>query len=379
MAVGSILKNLVQLFVCLGATGGAANAASGDNVSLSVMTYNVKGLPWPFAKNRSEAFAKMETRLLALRQKNAQPHVIVLQEAFITEAKQIAGNSGYRFIANGPSKYLSSTIRPTLKDIGFASAASFFKGEKSGKVLDSGLQIASDYPILSVKRAAFPAFACAGYDCLANKGILLVTISVPGSATPITIATTHLNSKRGSGVSLARSLHAYQRQISAITSFLDANRDPDLPIIFAGDFNASTVERRSYLAKESVSNWSRLTLHSALQNCIADASLRGRKLDTLANYIAKRGRDWQFYTSGVVATVGAVKLQIPFGRERDGTMLSDHVGFGIVYSVQHNLLGSRKGSEHMTAHFAGDPLVTRKLAVVGVRASELRQGLTAIR
>ena len=60
-------------------------------------------------------------------------------------------------------------------------------------------------------------------------------------------------------------------------------------------------------------------------------------------------------------------------------MLSDHVGFGIVYSVQHNLFGSRKESEHMAAHFAGDPLVTRKLAVVGVRTIELRQGLTAIR
>ena len=38
----------------------------------------------------------------------------------------------------------------------------------------------SDFPIESVRRAAFPADACAGFDCLAAKGAMLVTVSIPG-------------------------------------------------------------------------------------------------------------------------------------------------------------------------------------------------------
>jgi endonuclease/exonuclease/phosphatase family metal-dependent hydrolase len=330
----SKLVSLVLAFGCLALTSRPAAANSESNVSLSVMTYNVHGLPWPLGRNRSGAFAKIEARLSALRKENAQPHVIVLQEAFTDRAKQIAANSGYRFIENGPSKNMKSVVRPGSKDLDFVRGASFFKGETSGKSLDSGLQIASDYPILSVKRGVFPAFACAGYDCLANKGVLLVTISIPGSNIPVAIATTHMNSKRASGVSQERSLYAYQLQVAAIDGFLAANRDPSLPIIFAGDFNASSDARRNYLLNEGASSWSSLPVSSALQNCIADALSRGEKPNDLASYVVERGRDWQFYAAGGGSRITAIKFDIQFGRETNGTMLSDHVGYGIVYQMQ---------------------------------------------
>lgn len=313
----------------------AAFASSANDVSLSVMTYNVKGLPWPIARNRDTAFEKIETRLSALRKENAQPHIIVLQEAFTERAKQIASRSGYRYLANGPSKNMINTKRPEKKDSRFVDAASFFKGETSGKSLDSGLQIASDYPILSIKRVAFPAFACAGYDCLANKGVLLVTVAVPGGDTPVTIATTHMNSKRGSRVSHSRSLYAYRLQVSAIDAFLYANRDPKLPIIFAGDFNASSTARRSFLLDQGTAKWSVSPVRSALQHCMAAAVRQGKKMDNLAKYVVARGRDWQFYASGTRGHLTATRFEIPFGRERDGTMLSDHVGYGIMYQLQH--------------------------------------------
>lgn len=313
-------------------------------ISVSVMTYNVQGLPWPLATGRDAAFARMAARLSSLRKTNAQPHVIVLQEAFTYEAKQIAARSGYRFIANGPSRDQENTARGTLHDEEFAGSGRFFKGETSGKFLDSGLQIASDYPILSVRRAAFPGYACAGYDCLANKGVLLVTISVPGSATPITVATTHMNSKRSSGVSQERSLYAYQRQVAAIGRFIAANRDPNFPIIFAGDFNASNVARRSYLISRGASRWSRSPVHSGLQNCVSEAAKRGETVSTLAATMIRRGLDWQFYAKGVDASVEAVRLVVPFGHERDGTMLSDHVGYGIIYRVRHGLTEARRAT-----------------------------------
>jgi endonuclease/exonuclease/phosphatase family metal-dependent hydrolase len=308
-----------------------------DQTALSVMTYNVNGMPWPFAIGRSAAFAKIETRLNALRQQNAQPHVIVLQEAFTDQAKQIAIRSGYHFVANGPSSDKSGIRPPNRDDISFAAAASFFKGETSGKLLDSGLQIASDYPILSVRSEAFPNFACAGYDCLANKGVLMVTLAVPGSSTPVTVVTTHLNSKRASGVSQERSLYAYHRQVAALDAFLAVNRDPDQPMIVAGDFNASNIARRTLLVEQGANGWSAgrdLPVQSALQNCIADAARRGRKPDDLAKYVVDRGRDWQFYAAGLGNSIQAAGLLIPFGRERDGTMLSDHVGYNIVYRLK---------------------------------------------
>lgn len=335
--VVSILSKILKLVLaigCLTALGSAAAAAPTRHISLSVMTYNVHGLPWPIARNRTAAFERIEKRLSALRQEDAQPHVIVLQEAFTERAKGIATRSGYRYLAIGPSEAMINTSQPAKKDARFVNAASFFKGETMGKMLDSGLQIASDYPILSVKRGAFPSFACAGYDCLANKGVLLVTVAIPGSNTPVTIATTHMNSKRASGVSQLRSLYAYQLQVAAIDAFLSANRDPNLPIIFAGDFNASSTARRSYLLDEGTKKWSAFPVRSALQNCMAAAILQGRKVDRLADYVVERGRDWQFYAAGLGGNITATRFDIPFGLERDGTMLSDHVGYGILYELQ---------------------------------------------
>jgi endonuclease/exonuclease/phosphatase family metal-dependent hydrolase len=334
----SLVSLLVALFAT-GAWGAGAQAVPAKTTSLSVMTYNVHGLPWPLAFGRDAAFAKIEARLLLLRRTGAQPHVIVFQEAFTQSAKQIAAHSGYRYTANGPSRDLVSRWPSTLEDRAFAAAAHFFKGETLGKLVDSGLQVASDYPILSVRRAAFPAFACAGYDCLANKGIMLVTVDVPGSQTPVTIATTHLNSKKSSGVSQQRSLYAYRRQVEAIDRFISANRNPQLPIVFAGDFNASNRQRRSYLVGHGEMKWTTQAarpVQSALQRCLLPSAPCGAA-PSIANEVVKRGRDWQFYTPGIRTSLDAVSLTIPFGRERDGAMLSDHVGYGIVYRLQHRV------------------------------------------
>ena len=67
---------------------------------------------------------------------------------------------------------------------------------------------------------------------------------------------------------------------------------------------------------------------------MAAAVRQGKKMDNLANYVVARGRDWQFYASGTRGHLAATRFEIPFGRERDGTMLSDHVGYGILYQLQ---------------------------------------------
>ena len=312
-------------------------AADLEKSSISVMTYNVNGLPWPFASGRTKAFRRIETRLRAMRAAGAQPEVIVLQEAFTARAKQIAHNGGYRFVANGPLASLVNATPPSALDRLFSERASTFKGETAGKLLDSGLQIASDHPIISVKRLAFPAFACAGYDCLANKGVLLVTIQIPGYAIPVTVATTHLNSKRSSGVALSRSLYAYRRQVDSINAFLKAQQDARLPIIFVGDFNASNVERRAYLFGRGVPSWAALAARpvlSALDRCLNATPPCVGAVPPIAYFVRKRSRDWQFFRPGIRGSIEVERLSVLFGRELGGGMLSDHVGFGITYRLE---------------------------------------------
>src|SRR3546814_13308251 len=54
--------------------------------SLSVLTYNVKGLPWPIAWNRAEALERIASRLRASHTLRRAPQVIVMPEEFTAEA-----------------------------------------------------------------------------------------------------------------------------------------------------------------------------------------------------------------------------------------------------------------------------------------------------
>lgn len=304
--------------------------------SLGVMTYNVHGLPWPFARGRDSAFGAIEQRLAAMRKYGTQPKIVVLQEAFTERAKEIGRNSGYRFIVNGPS---ASDVGVAIKGSNtsaFAASASAWKGETEGKLLDSGLQILSDYPVESVRSRAFSANACAGYDCLANKGVVLVQVRVPGQAAPLTIVSTHMNSKRASGVSVARSLEAYRRQAEEFSAFVKEARDPRSPMILAGDFNASSPDRKSLLASTGLGNlgfgvnWK---ANSGMAAILSQVPL-AKSIGAQARFITKRGRDWQFFGSGKDVAIRPVGLRIPFGREADGTTLSDHLGFLIDYQLK---------------------------------------------
>jgi hypothetical protein len=46
-----------------------------------------------------------------------------------------------------------------------------------------------------------------------------------------------------------------------------------------------------------------------------------------------RAEDWQFFTSGRKAALAAEAVRIPFGHERDGSQLSDHIGYAAVYRL----------------------------------------------
>jgi endonuclease/exonuclease/phosphatase family metal-dependent hydrolase len=299
--------------------------------TLSVMTYNIHGVPWPVGWGRPLDLAQIATTLRTLRASNRNPHIVVLQEAFTAEAQAIGREAGYRYIVDGPSAEMASTDKPTTTDVAFAGGGSWMRGEGLGKYVSSGLQILSDFPIVGMRRMAYPAFACAGFDCLANKGALLASVALPGRPDPLDIVTTHLNSRHASGVDDARSFHAYRRQIGYLTNFIRAAHDPARALIVAGDFNVGkAIPRRLGLLTQVRAKW---VQDGDIDDAYSEAVRMRMPLCADARFSHERGRDWQFYTPGKATDLKLRSINVPFGHATDGSMLSDHVGYTAVFDI----------------------------------------------
>jgi endonuclease/exonuclease/phosphatase family metal-dependent hydrolase len=314
--------------------GGAQSvpSAADPHEPLSVLTYNVHGLPWPIATGRSSELAEIGAKLQQMRRLHEQPSIVLLQEAFTSAAAQIGTEAGYRYSATGPLPDEHDAVAMTPTDHVLAADASPLKGETEGKWEGSGLRIFSDFPIVSARRTAFPAFACAGFDCLANKGVLLVTVSVPGRGL-VQVATTHLNSRASSGVPDARSIIAYRRQVDLLDQFIRRQSNPALPLIVAGDFNVGDAPGRRPALLARADAWKALGGGSGgegLRTCLA-RGLVDQQRD--AAEIIRRSRDFEFFYSGKNVVLSAERANIPFGRAPDGSMLSDHIGFSITYRL----------------------------------------------
>lgn len=312
--------------------------------TLSVLTYNVKGLPWPVALHRTSALAKIAERLRALRRIGRSPQIVVLQEAFTIEAQEIGAAAGYRYVATGPDAGETGVAANDNDDRMFMAGARWWRGETEGRFVGSGLRILSDYPIVAVRRIAFPASACAGLDCLANKGAVMATIAVPGAPAAVDVFDTHLNSRRASRADDQRSTIAYRRQVDALTRFVRTNHDPRHSLIVAGDFNMGwPAARRAALLSEAPA-WTHLPVDLAL-----DAFARnGGALSADATYSHRRAKDLQFFAGGERAKLEVVGVDVPFGRDGDGEMLSDHVGYVARFRLTYRASGPAPSSPRTT-------------------------------
>lgn len=312
-------------------TGGAPAAvapAAGRPISvelpskLSVMTYNVKGLPWPIALGRSSALMEIGRRFRHLRALGKQPHVVLLQEAFIPEAKALGAIGGYPYMVTGPQPRDSSAVPTPTLDQDFRARLHWGKGEGEGKWVDSGLVILSDYPIVATAKMAFPQDACAGYDCLATKGAVLARIKVPGVETPVTVVDTHLNSRHASGVSTQRANQAYAWQVGALRQFVAKQVDPESDVIFGGDFNLGHDTDRLAAASRDGG------LLPGSQEAIATIGGRAdTRSDTDFGLVRNRAKDKEYFRAGKGAHLQLTGFDIPFGVDEGGFSLSDHLGF----------------------------------------------------
>ena len=316
----------------VGTAHAAAQGAPGGALAtgrLSLMTYNVHGLPWPLASGRPAAMIAIASRLRAMRMAHRQPDVVALQEAFGDDAKAIGRAAGYRYMAVGPGAADGSTLALNEADRRFLVRGSMFDGEGIGKRLDSGLVIFSDYPIAAVRRIVYPV--CAGYDCLANKGALAVTILGPGGQ-PVAVLNTHLNSGHASGVPKPRRYYAYGRQVAQVAAFAAAIEATGVPLLLAGDFNVGhdPVRRRAFGA------WlasARSAPAVAAADCRIDPGCSIVATPSLAESL-HRAKDWLMYRASTTTRIRPTAISAPFGRERDGAMLSDHIGIAASYLLE---------------------------------------------
>jgi hypothetical protein len=214
-------------------------------VRLRVLLWNVEGLPWPIRSGREPKLAAIADWIAKRRKAGLGPDILILHKAFTPEASHIAAAAGFANILPGPAVDRPRHMPVPIPRAGHAEAGRWWKGEGIGKWLDSGLYVATDLPLPRTTGTpplpayasdAFYAGSCAGYDCLSNKGGMVVHAALPGAPEPLTIFNTHRNSREPSGVSIARAEAAHVMQTLENDALLHGFGG-DGAMIAAGDFN----------------------------------------------------------------------------------------------------------------------------------------------
>ena len=308
--------------------------SSTEGVPLRVMTYNVGGLPWPVKRDRTRELTAIGDRLAAMRGRDEAPDVVVLQEAFTANARAIAARAGYRHVAYGPQSDEEVPGDPNRP----MPDRYRWRGEGLGAWLSSGLVLMSDYPIVGIQRSAYPRNACAGYDCLSNKGVLLARIAVPGIGLPVEIMTTHMNA--GSRATRTPALHAneaYVRQMAALDQFLARHADPRLPMIVAADLNLRADKRRISALRNSSTRWRKVAGDGDIPAVVAVCDRPsmpcrpGLGLGSIAG--KKRNNDWQLAFASDRVSVRPIAAAIRFMPDPARRVLSDHQAVMVDYRL----------------------------------------------
>ncbi len=330
----------------------------GDRASLelSVLIYNVAGLPWPLgcgkrsrstdsdgeripiACDRSAAMEAIGERLGEMRQRGEEPDVLMLQEAFIEAAEQIPTLGGYQNWVTGPGSDDLGPEFSTRAPTDFLAERSLLKGEKFGKWQSSGLMIASDYPIHVRYSHPFPQWECAGYDCLANKGTLTVELDIPGMPDPLAITTAHFNSRGASGVSRERALVAHNLQVDETDEHLDALERLYLPFIWGGDLNMRhDADRIDYFVERaeraSVKNPYDTGLNEVSSFCISNPTACEMRSFRETDAPWWETQDLQGWSAGARVQIQPIRMEKRFDDVENGRLLSDHDGVLVHYRL----------------------------------------------
>jgi hypothetical protein len=185
----------------------------------------------------------------------------------------------------------------------------------------------SRYPIIESRAEPFSKSACAGYDCLSNKGALFARIAVPGLPSPVDLFTTHMNAKAAAGVKYERTLEAHAFQTDESALFLNSMRDLANPLIFGGDFNMKNAQDRlDYFDLRKPYRIVRRFCTQEPGACDVRMSWDGDApwLDT---------QDLQGFDDGDAVSVRPLVVEAKFDAPENGGLLSDHDGYMVTYRL----------------------------------------------
>jgi endonuclease/exonuclease/phosphatase family metal-dependent hydrolase len=317
------------------------------SIEISVLSFNVAGLPWPIACgkhsrqtdaenkripiacNRAQAQEKIGDTLGELRQQGIEPDIVLLQEAFIAASSEVADRGGYPGRATGPGRDDTTETTSSRAGASFIEARSFLGGEKFGKRLSAGLLVASNFPIKDRLSAPFYQWECAGFDCLANKGLVLVRLEIPGLPDALEVVTTHYNSKAASGVSLSRTLEAHKLQVASTVEFLEKNSNTSLPAIWGGDLNMRhSDDRIDYFVKRAGED-----LFEVSSYCLENKDKCNVDMDWETDRPWYVSQDLQGWADGKRVGVKPIRVEEAFNQPVNGKMPSDHNGLLVTYRL----------------------------------------------
>ena len=295
-------------------------AGAEPSAEISVLTYNIRGLPWPVALGRPRALKAIGQELARMRVEGRQPTVVLIQEGFRREAAELVKASGYRYWAQGPLR--GERTGGGVAAGGFRRVRYPVLGEGWGKLTGAGLYVLSDLPITDVKRAAYRY--CAGIDCLANKGVMLVRLKLPTLPVEVDVVNTHMNSKGASRTPRARSSKAHNLQTDELMSFVAENRSSG-PLLMGGDFNVKGAPERYYYKA------SRRSYTVVAEFCAKRESGCQGRTTTAEPWLATQ--DLQAFESSRAVEVRPEVVAAAFDGGPDGARLSDHDGYLVHYRL----------------------------------------------
>jgi endonuclease/exonuclease/phosphatase family metal-dependent hydrolase len=325
-ALGALLA-----LACLAPAAGAADFGqpkiqiSADrqtaSMRLDVLTFNLEGVPW--REGRKAQLKEIGKRLNTLRAKGQGPDIVLFQEAFSDDAKAAVRKAGYAAAVAGPGRKQRRSL-PAESD---RRGHKWTKGELGLRMVGSGLAVASVYPIKDEAAEPFSRRACAGFDCLSNKGGLFARIAIPGLPDSLEIVDTHMNAQGASKVKASRQLSAHEAQVLELGQFIDRQRKPANPVILGGDFNMRGSEARfSFFEARQPLDLVQRYCAERRSDCDVRISWDGDApwMDT---------QDLQFFGSGSRIHVRPVRVETLFDGKPGSPKLSDHDGFRVIYEL----------------------------------------------
>lgn len=297
--------------------GGEASA------QIDILTYNIEGLQWPARTGRADHLQKIGKILKTLNDSGHAPDVVLFQEVFSRAAVRAVFNSGYPDVVGGPKR-----IQPAIDKVAAIRPGKRrpTKGELGIRFTGSGLVIASRYPVIATVSDAYSRRTCAGLDCLANKGVVMARIQIPGVPVPIDIANTHMNAQKASKVRPERHLAAHRSQAQELDLFLKRHHNLASPLVLGGDFNMRNSPDRFDFFRAQV------PLRLVHEQCPSDPRCDVHmSWDGDAPWMDTQ--DLQLYASGQKMEILPIRVEAMFDGSRESPRLSDHDGFRVVYQI----------------------------------------------